>query len=134
MNVCWKVDRKGSFRNTWNVKSFLLSKWLLESAAATVVGCTSSNLYNFNLALRPSFHASVYFVVKSGLSLRFILAGYNSCGSMFLIVLFYYKSMQGSCLLVAWGKPYAPAPYSDSTVNRLHHINFHPLTVRFELL
>lgn len=54
---------------------------------------------------------------KSGLSLRFILAGYNSCGSMFLIVLFYYKSMQGSCLLVAGEKSYAPAPYSDSTVN-----------------
>ena len=41
---------------------------------------------------------------------------------MFLIILFYYKSMQGSCLLVAGEKSYAPAPYSDSTVNRLHHI------------
>ena len=41
---------------------------------------------------------------------------------MFLIILFYYKSMQGSCLLVAGEKSYAPAPYSDSTVNRLHRI------------
>ena len=57
------MDRKGSFGNTWNVKSFLLSKWLLESAAAAVVGCASSNLYNLNLALRPSFHACVYVVV-----------------------------------------------------------------------
>lgn len=41
---------------------------------------------------------------------------------MFLIILFYYKSVQGSCLLVAGEKSYAPAPYSNSTVNRLHHI------------
>ena len=29
---------------------------------------------------------------------------------MFLIILFYYKSMQGSCLLVAGEKSYAPGP------------------------
>ena len=68
--VHWIVDsgeanlRQGSFGNTWDGKSFLLSERLLQSAAmqqlclfVVIEGCASATVYNFNcdVALRPRF-------------------------------------------------------------------------------